>query len=73
LLNTNARRALYDNLDKNEQLAVALDEVIRRTRKDGWRGNMLKEREVRYAIEGIVKDQAKASEILEIVKQQREY
>jgi type I restriction enzyme R subunit len=72
-LSTRARRALYDNLDRNEQLALALDQAILRTRKDGWRDNIIKEREVRYAIEEVVSDKVKANEILEIVKQQSEY
>lgn len=72
-LTTRALRALYDNLGHNEQLALSVDQVIQYTRKDDWRGNMIKEREIRYAIEGVVSDTAQVSEILEIVKQQREY
>ncbi len=72
-LNTRARRALYDNLGKDEQLAIAVDEAIRRTKKDGWRGNKLKEREVKYEIYKILKDEARTNKILEIVKNQDEY
>ncbi len=49
-LNTRAKRALYDNLGKNEQLAITLDAKIQHTKKDGWRGNRIKEREVRYSM-----------------------
>src|SRR5712691_4314082 len=56
-LNTRAKRALYDNLGKDEQLAIAVDAAIRRIKKDGWRGNKIKEREVRYAIRDILKDE----------------
>jgi type I restriction enzyme R subunit len=73
LLNTRAKRALYDNLGKNEQLAIALDDAIRRTKKDGWRGNKIKEREVRYAIQDVLQDETLANKILEIVKNQDEY
>jgi len=72
-LNTPARRAFYDNLASDEHLALAVDQAIQRIRKDGWRGNMIKEREIYYAIADVVSDAARASEILEIVKQQREY
>jgi type I restriction enzyme R subunit len=72
-LNTPARRALYDNLGQNEAQAIAIDQAIQRTRKDGWRGNMLKEREISYAIAEVVEDKARASEILEIAKQQSDY
>ncbi len=73
LLNTRAKRALYDNLGKDEQLAIAVDAAIRRIKKDGWRGNKIKEREVRYAIRDILKDETQANKILEIVKHQDEY
>ena len=73
LLNTRARRALYDNLGKNEQLAITLDAKIQQTKKDGWRGNRIKEREVRYAILDVLKDETLTNEILELVKNQDEY
>src|SRR5258708_16225548 len=48
-LDTSAKRALYDNLGRNEELAIALDTSIRATRKDGCRGNVIKESEGCYA------------------------
>ena len=49
-LNSPAKRALYDNLNQNKELSLAIDDAIRRTKKDGWRGNRIKEREVKNAI-----------------------
>jgi type I restriction enzyme R subunit len=72
-LNTPARRALYDNLGNDEELAIALDNAIRRTKKDGWRGNMVKEREVRYAIYQHVQDEDQVDRIFELVRNQRDY
>ena len=72
-LNTTAKRALYDNLDNNEALALALDGDIRAIRKDDWRGHVIKEREVRYVIREYIEDNAEAERIFEIVKNQREY
>jgi type I restriction enzyme R subunit len=72
-LDTRAKRALYDNLGQDEQLAVAIDYEIRSTKKDGWRGNRIKEREVRYVICKHVPDEAEAERILELVKNQSEY
>ncbi len=54
-LNSPAKRALYDNLGQDEQLALALDTEILRKRKDDWRGNIFKEREVRGVILNYVK------------------
>lgn len=44
-LDTNAKRALYDNLGQDEALVLALDQAIRSTKKDDWRGNPIKKRE----------------------------
>jgi len=72
-LDTNAKRALFDNLSGNERLAVAIDYEIRTTKKDGWRGHKMKEREVRYAIKKHVPDEVTADTIFELVKNQVEY
>lgn len=72
-LNSSAKRALYDNLDKDESLALALDGDIRANLMDGWRGHVIKERQVRYAIQEYIEDEAEVERIFEIVKNQREY
>ncbi|NNJ12954.1 HsdR family type I site-specific deoxyribonuclease [Chloroflexales bacterium ZM16-3] len=72
-LDTRAKRALYDNLGSDEQLALALDSEILQTRKDGWRGHVIKEREVRYVIGRHVHDKTRAAEIFELIKNQSEY
>lgn len=73
-LNTLARRAIYDTVGQDEQLAIKVDAAIQHTKKDGWRaGNIFKEREVRYAIQEVVQDEHLAIEILEVAKQQHEY
>ena len=37
-LNTRAKRALYTNLGNDEERALAVDAIIRQTKKDGWKG-----------------------------------
>ncbi len=76
-LNTNAKRALYDNLDNNEALANELDEKILKTKKDGWRDNIQKTKAVKYAISEKLKEhqikEPDAEYILNVVRNQREY
>jgi type I restriction enzyme R subunit len=72
-LDTPARRALYDNLGNNEGLAIALDTAIRSTKKADWRGDLVKEREIKYVIYETVEDEDKVEPIFELVKNQREY
>jgi len=49
-VDTPARRALYDNLGRDEALALAVDQAVRTSRQDEWRGSMFKVRRVRLAI-----------------------
>ncbi|MEM7713923.1 MAG: HsdR family type I site-specific deoxyribonuclease [Cyanobacteria bacterium P01_A01_bin.68] len=72
-LNTPAKRALYDNLNQNEKLALTIDAAIRQTKKDSWRGNKIKEREVKKAIKKHLESSEDLECIFEIVKSQSEY
>jgi type I restriction enzyme R subunit len=72
-LTTPAKRALYDNLDQNEELAIAMDSVVQYTKNEGWRDGGIKEKKVRIAVNGILQDEAKTEEILKIIKAQSEY
>lgn len=78
LLNTTAKRSLYDNLNKNETLAIELDQKIVNTKKDGWRDHKIKMKEVRIAIESIltkygITEETEIHRIFDLVKNQREY
>jgi type I restriction enzyme, R subunit len=73
LLNTPAKRALYDNLGRDKDLALQLDSVIRDTKKDGWRGDVVKEREIKYAIHQVVGDETEVERIFNLVEGQYEY
>jgi len=72
-LDTAAKRALFDNLGKDEALALAVDAAIRKVKKDDWRGNRFKEREVRNAIKSHVSDEAAVDLVFDLVKAQHEY
>jgi len=72
-LNSRAKRALYNNLGDNEQLAIKVDAIIRQTKRDAWRGNIIKERELKYGIREFLPDETETNRIFEIAKQQDEY
>jgi type I restriction enzyme R subunit len=72
-VNTGAKRALYDNLGQDETITLAIDDAIRNTKPDGWRGNKIKERKVKYAIDEHLPDKERLDDIFEIVKNQVEY
>lgn len=72
-VNTAAKRALYDNLGEDESLALSIDAAIRSTKKDAWRGNRFKEKEVRNAIKAHVSDPELVGIIFDLVRNQNEY
>lgn len=72
-LDTPAKRAFYDNLGSDEGLAVSLDEIIRKTKKADWRGDLIKEREVKRAIRSLVSDPEQVEQVFELAKNQQEY
>ncbi|MGD0405465.1 MAG: HsdR family type I site-specific deoxyribonuclease [Candidatus Bathyarchaeia archaeon] len=77
-INTKAQRALYDNLNGNEQLALKTHENIINSKADDWRGNRIKERQVRNAIREALEQFHIANEetletIFELAKNQNEY
>ena len=70
---SNSTRALYDNLGKNTKLALDIHDEIIYTKKDGWRENIFKQREVRNAIRKHISDEEEVNQIFELVKNQNEY
>ncbi len=72
-LKTAAQRALYNNLGKNEALALQLHETILQVKPDGWRGNEPRENMIKGALFAILKDKEEVERVFEIVKQQAEY
>lgn len=73
-INNSALRALYDNMDANEELALRVDEAIRNVKKADWRGNRIKEKEIRIAIKSVVgPDEALVEKLFEMAKRNNEY
>ncbi len=74
-LNTSAKRALFDNLDGDQELAIQIDEVVRTTKKAKWIGNKRKEKEVENVVRETLGPKLKdrLDEIMELLRNQREY
>jgi len=73
-INSPARRALFDNLDQNEELAIRVDTAIRNVKKDDWRGMRAKRIEVRNAIKSVLGDNDDLVDaIYKIAENQRDY
>jgi type I restriction enzyme R subunit len=72
-IDTPGRRALYSNLSHNEELAMKIDDAIRRVRPDAWRGIPAREQAIKQALFQELQEEDEVERIFLIIKQQREY
>jgi type I restriction enzyme R subunit len=76
-INTQAKRALYDNLDKEEELSLVMDKAIIYGKHDNWEGHPQKEKHLKNQVVKPVLEEyhkpEKLESIFEVIKQQREY
>lgn len=67
------QKALFDNLEKDEALALKVDAAVRATAPFGWRGNKMRERKVWRCLEQVLNDASAVERVFEILKNQNEY
>jgi type I restriction enzyme R subunit len=72
-LKTAAQRHLYNNLGKDEDLALRVDAAVRAVKKSDWRGNPAKENEIKAELYKIFNDRQEVERVFSIVRQQDEY
>jgi type I restriction enzyme, R subunit len=72
-INTPGKRALFNNLKNDEALALRIDETVKASRPDAWRGVETKERAIKAALFTVLKDINEVERIFVIVKAQSEY
>jgi len=76
-IDTAGKQALFDNLEKDIELTLRLDEAIQTNAKHGWRDANVpaKMKSVRHVVSQVLQPSApeKISEIMEIIIRQEEY
>ena len=72
-LDTPGRRALYNNLHQDPQLALRIDAAVRKARPDAWRGIQAREQVIKSALYGVLQDEAEVERIFLIIQKQKEY
>jgi type I restriction enzyme R subunit len=73
-LNTQGKRALYNNLHGDEALALKIDETVRKVRPDAFRGNQAKENVIKAALFPLLgNDPTEVERIFLIISAQVEY
>ena len=72
-INTPGLRALFNNLDNNADLALEIDETVKRVRPDSWRGEQTRENVIKTGLFEILNDESEVERIFKIIVSQREY
>ena len=73
-MNTRGKRSLYDNLDNNEDLVTRIDTAVRYTKKDDWKHNRFKTRDVENAVKDELGEyKVDLDEVIDLIKNQPEY
>ena len=72
-LDTPGKRALYNNLNQNEELAINIDTAVKEKRHDDWRGIKAREQVIKSALFDVLKDESEVERIFLLIKAQKEY
>jgi type I restriction enzyme R subunit len=72
-IKTPAQRALFNNLGKNEAIAIQIDDAVKRVKQVDFRGDDPKENIIKSEIYQILKDEKEVERIFAIIKKQNEY
>jgi len=74
-LHSAGKKALFDNLDQDEDLAVRIDTAVRHTKQAKWIGNRFKEKAVANAVLEELGPEYKTrlDDVMELLKKQNEY
>ncbi len=71
---TQSMKNLYDNLDKNEALTLAVHQAITNNKKADWITNKMKVKRVRNALRKVMGDDAdKLDDLIKLIQQQDDY
>jgi type I restriction enzyme R subunit len=72
-LDSPGKRALWNNLNGDLDLALRVDRTVRQVRPDGWRGIQAKEQVIKAALYGLLQDAAEVERLFEVLVAQPEY
>ncbi|MDC0299721.1 HsdR family type I site-specific deoxyribonuclease [Verrucomicrobia bacterium] len=72
-INSAGKRALYSNLNENEDLALELHEAIISSRPDGWRGVTTRENVIKQALYKILQSEEDVEHVFSIIVEHEEY
>ena len=68
-----ALRALFDNCGEDEGLALKIHKAVIKSKQDGFRHNLMKERRIKQELFKVLQDIDEVERVYSIVKEQEEY
>lgn len=68
-----ALRALYDNCNEDEKLALKLHKAVMKAKMEGFRNNPVKENKIKREIYKVLQDDDEVERIYQIIVEQEEY
>ena len=73
-IDTRGKQSLYDNYGQDEILVTKIDTAVHATKKDGWKSNPIKTRNVKYAVEEQAAGYSvEIDPLMDLIKNQSEY
>ncbi|MCT0224755.1 hypothetical protein [Synechococcus sp. CS-1328] len=72
-LDTDGKRALWNNLNGNLELTLRIDSTVRQIRPDDWRGVQSKEQLIKAALFGLLQNAEEVERLFPILVAQSEY
>ena len=72
-LDSPGKRAVYNNLNQDEELALQIDSAVKSARPDGWRGVQPREQVIKAALHKVLNDMDEVERIFLVIKAQPEY
>ena len=72
-MDTPGKRALWNNFNQNETLALKVDAAVREARHDDWRGVQPREQTIKTVLLDILGDEEEVERIFPVIKAQTEY
>ena len=71
--NSGALRSLFDNCGEDEIQAIKIHNAVIKSKQDGFRHNLMKERRIKQELYKVLKDVNEVERVYLIVKEQEEY
>lgn len=72
-LDTQAKRALYDNFGQDVEMALKINEAVLTNKQDDWQNNHFKRKLLRNAVQSVLYEEQQIGDVMKLIEEQEEY